>query len=68
MVISPNRITGLDLKRLLDDQQGRELDRLVLRGSCGKPSSIISSSRVRCEAGSLIAMRCSSARLAKALR
>src|SRR5262249_58002053 len=34
VVISPNRVAGFALKRLLDNQPGRELDQLVLPCSC----------------------------------
>jgi maltose alpha-D-glucosyltransferase/alpha-amylase len=38
VLILPNRVAGFALKRLLDNQPGRQLDQLVLRRSCGKMS------------------------------
>src|SRR4029077_17140761 len=53
VVISPDRVAGLALQRFLHDQPRR-------------PSiNAVNSSRVRCEAGNLVAMGCSFAGLAK---
>ena len=68
VVISPSRITGFALKRLLHDQPGCQLHQLVLCRRCGKTldQCRFSPSRVRCDAGILVTMGCSFAGPAKA--
>src|SRR5262249_6326185 len=65
VVLASDRIGRFALQRLLDNQPGRELDQLVLRQAVESRLSInaVSSSRVCCEAGSLVAMGCSFAGL-----